>query len=283
LRPVAAIAFVCLALGACGGAHSAAPVPPPPPPGPGQKLVWAVGDGADGSAAGKQVAARIAKDKPDRFLYLGDVYPVGSAVDFRANYGPTYGRLRRITEPTSGNHDWGNRRSGYLRYWRKAKSHKPPSYYSFKLGGWEFLDLNSEAPHGKSSAQLGWLRKRLRSAPGNCRIAFWHRPRFSAGTVHGDAPDTAPLWNALRGHARLVLTGHDHTMQRLRRRNGLTEYVSGAGGATLYRNRRDSRLAFGRSGVAGALRIVLEPGKATLEFRSSSGKLLDRSRATCRP
>jgi hypothetical protein len=60
---------------------------------------------------------------------------------------------------------------------------------------------------------------------------FWHRPRFSAGTVHGDAPDVTPLWNAIRGHARLVLNGHDHVMLRYRPRDGLTEYVAGSGGA----------------------------------------------------
>jgi Calcineurin-like phosphoesterase len=253
-----------------------------PPPTPDRAVVWAVGDGADGSAAAKKLAARIAKDKPDRFIYIGDVYPSGTAADFRRNYATTYGRLRKITEPTPGNHEWGNRRTGYLPYWRKVKGHAQRSYYSFGLAGWRFLDLNSETAHGKGSAQLAWLRKQL-APPGTCRIAFWHRPRFSAGTVHGDSPDTAPLWNALRGHARLVVNGHDHTMQRLRKRNGLTEYVSGAGGIQLYRNRKDSRLRFGRAGVTGALRMVLEPGKATLEFRSSSGKLLDRSRATCRP
>jgi hypothetical protein len=249
-------------------------------PAPDRAVVWAVGDGADGSAAAKKLAARIAKDKPDRFLYLGDVYPSGTAGDFRRNYATTYGRLRRITEPTPGNHDYGNRKSGYVPYWRKAKGHGQRGYYSFGLAGWRFLDLNSEGAHGNRSAQLGWLRKQV-AGEGTCRIAFWHRPRFSAGTVHGDAPDVAPLWNALRGHARLVLSGHDHTMQRLRRRDGLTEYVSGAGGIQLYRNRKDSRLRFGRSGVRGALRMVLEPGRATLEFRSSSGKLLDRSHATC--
>ena len=244
-------------------------------------VVWAVGDGADGSRPAKRLAAHIAKQKPDRFLYIGDVYPSGTATDFRVNYGSTYGRLRAITEPTPGNHEWFNRKKGYFPYWRKAKGRTQPSYYSVQIQGWQFLDLNSEAPHGKGSAQLAWLRKQV-AAPGTCRIAFFHRPRYSAGTVHGDAPDVAPLWNALRSHARLVINGHDHTMQRMKRRNGLTEYVSGTGGSVLYRNRRDSRLAWGRSGVTGALRIVLRPGNATLEFRSSSGRLLDRSRATCR-
>lgn len=285
MRAAASAALLSAALGGCAGGagRAAAPAQAPPPPVPtaGQRVVWAVGDGADGSAAAKKLAARIARDKPYRFLYLGDVYPVGSATDYRVNYATTYGPLRRVTEPTFGNHEWFNRRTGFLPYWRKVKGHTQRSYYSFKLAGWQFLDLNSEAAHGKGSAQLTWLRKQVAAAPGTCRIAFWHRPRYSAGTVHGDAPDVAPLWNALRGHARLVLNGHDHTLQRMRLRSGLTEYVAGAGGANLYGNRKDSRLAFGRAGLQGALRMVLEPGRATLEFRSTSGKLLDRSHARC--
>jgi hypothetical protein len=244
-------------------------------------VVWAVGDGADGSAAARALAARIARERPDRFLYLGDVYPSGTAADFRRNYGPVYGRLDRIAAPTTGNHDWGNRRSGYLPYWRRVRGRPQPYWYSLRLGGWEILALSSEAPHGAGSAQLRWLGARL-AAPGTCRLAFWHRPRFSAGTVHGDAPDVDPFWQALRGHARLVVNGHEHLLQRYRKRAGLTEYVAGAGGAVLYGRRPDSRLAFARSGVSGGLRIVLEPGRARLEFRSASGDRLDVSRATCR-
>jgi hypothetical protein len=42
-------------------------------------------------------------------------------------------------------------------------------------------------------------------------------------------------------------------------------------------------LAWGRDDVDGALRMVLRPGRALLEFRAPSGRLLDRSRATCTP
>jgi hypothetical protein len=152
-----------------------------------------------------------------------------------------------------------------------------------RLGGWELFSLNSEAPHGAGSPQLRWLQRRLSGAKGDCRLAFWHRPRFSAGTVHGDAPDVAPLWNALRGHARLVLNGHDHVMLRYRPRDGLTEYVSGAGGGSLYGVRPDGHTAFSNSGMTGGLRITLTRAAARLEFRSVDGKVLDRSRTRCHP
>jgi hypothetical protein len=112
-------------------------------------------------------------------------------------------------------------------------------------------------------------------APGPCR------PRFSADGVHGDAPDIAPLWKALQGHARLIVNGHAHALIRYRRRGGLIEYVAGAGGSKGYAIRTDPRMAFGRSDKTGALRMTLIPGKAALEFRSVDGELLDRSRATC--
>lgn len=244
-------------------------------------VVWAVGD-AHGSASARSLAAHIARDAPDRFLYLGDVYPHGTGRDFADHYAPAYGRLADITEPTPGNHDWRFRRTGYLPYWRKAKGRRQPYWYSFRLGGWELINLNSQAPHGPRSAQLRWLRRRLRD-PGTCRLAFWHRPRFTAGPVHGNDPDLAPLWNALRGRARLVLSGHEHNLQRFHRRDGLTQYISGAGGDVPNDQLRpDERLAFGRAGVPGGLRIILRPGRAVLEFRSASGRLLDRGRATCR-
>ncbi|MDQ3647576.1 MAG: metallophosphoesterase [Actinomycetota bacterium] len=245
-------------------------------------VVWAVGDGADGGREAKQVARMIRRDRPARFLYLGDVYERGTASEFRRNYSPVYGALNRITAPTPGNHEWGNRRTGYLRYWRRAKGRRQPSYYRFRLAGWEILSLNSETSHGRGSRQQRWLGRAVRK-PGTCRLAFMHRPYQSAG-VHGDTRSLGALWRTLRGHARLVLSGHDHDMQRLKRRDGLTQYVSGAGGRGRYPLAPgDPRLAFGRDDRFGALRIELSAGGAKLEFRSVTGAVLDRSEVRCRP
>jgi hypothetical protein len=244
-------------------------------------VVWAVGDAAAPLPAARRLATAIRRARPDRFLYLGDVYEYGTAAEFRRNYDPLYGSLASITEPTPGNHEWANRLSGYYPYWRAKKGRSQPPWSSVQTAGWELLNLNSEAAHGPGSRQLRWLERRLATG-GDCRIAFWHRPRFSAGLVHGDAPDTAPLWNALRGRARAVLSGHEHDLQRLRPRGGLTQYVAGAGGRSRYRlSRTDPRLGWGRDDREGALRIVLEPGSATFEFRDSGGRVLDRSSTTC--
>lgn len=224
----------------------------------------------------------IRRDSPARFLYLGDVYERGTASEFRRNYSPAYGALNPITSPTPGNHEWGNRRTGYLPYWRRAKGRTKPSYYRYRLAGWDILSLNSETSHRAGSRQQRWLRRAVRD-PGTCRLAFMHRPYLSAG-LHGDTLSLGSLWRTLRGHARLVLSGHDHDMQRLRRRDGLTQYVSGAGGRARYAlDSGDRRLAFGRDDRFGALRIELSADRAKLEFRSATGAVLDRSEVRCRP
>lgn len=267
-----------------------APTGPYVPSGPaGPAVVWAVGDGADGGKAARAVAARIRAGRVDRFLYLGDVYAStvvgllrgdGNAKDYRDRYAPLYGALARRTAPTPGNHEWPQRGVGYEPYWRKVFGTTPPAYFGFTSGGWQILSLNSEAPHGRDSAQVRWLARQV-ARPGTCRLAFWHRPRYSLGR-HRDGGDVAPLWDALRGHAVLVINGHDHNMQRLRPVGGITEVVSGAGGHGHYALQRASRLAFGDDAGYGALRIDLRPGRARLRFVAAGGRVLDDSVVRCR-
>lgn len=253
-------------------------------------VVWAIGDGADGGAAAKAVAARIRASRVDRLLYLGDVYAPGSskllhgghtAADFRERYGSVYGSLASRTAPTPGNHDWPWRGEGYEPFWRHARGRPVPAYYAFQIGGWQLLSLNSQAPHGPGSRQLQWLTRQAKSR-GTCRLAFWHRPRFSGGR-HGDQKDVASLWNALVGHASLVITGHDHDMQRFRSIDGITELVSGAGGHSRYRLRPDPRRVFGDGTQNGALRIHLRPARANLAFVAADGRVLDSSVVRCHP
>src|SRR4051812_28261227 len=169
--------------------------------------VWAVGDSAGGAHA-TAVAGLIRRAHPDKVLYLGDIYNGDSGF---AAYKRLYAGMPVARTP--GNHDWP-------RYW------SGPEWYSFTAGRWRIIELNSET--SRRSAQLAYLKTLLR-ARGNCRLVFWHRPRYSAGP-HGDATDMDPYWRALRGHARLVISGHDHDMERFAPKSGLTQLVAGAGG-----------------------------------------------------
>jgi hypothetical protein len=244
-------------------------------------VIWAVGDGADGGEHGEAVAGRIARGPVDRLLYLGDVYDAGTAAEFADEYRTTYGRLAAVTAPTSGNHESPNETVGYDPYWRRAHGVRPPDWYAFRAAGWEILALDSEAPHSPGSSQLRWLRDQVRRG-GTCRIAFWHRPRFSAGVRHGDQGDMGSLVDALRGGAAIVIAGHEHDMQRFRPIDGITHFVSGAGGHRRYDLRHDPRIAFGDDRHFGALRLRLRPGAADHAFIAADGRRLDSGTVRCR-
>jgi predicted phosphodiesterase len=246
--------------------------------------VWAVGDGADGGNASMQVAELIEKGRPDRVLYLGDVYEEGSADEFERNYRPAYSRFDEITFPTPGNHDWQNHDAGYDPYWEKANPQVPTNrhYYRFTAGGWEFISLNSESGLEAGSPQRKWLKAQLRGKRGNCRIAFWHRPFLNAGR-HGDQKDTGVLWRALKGRATIVLNGHDHNLQHFKPRDGIVELVSGAGGHQHYSsNQNDPRLAWDEDDQFGALRLDLRPGLARFRFVAVDKGTIHSGRVRCR-
>jgi hypothetical protein len=243
--------------------------------------VWAVGDGANGGPAGGGVARMIAAADPDRFLYLGDVYQSGTAEEFASNYAPTFGQLDEVAAPTIGNHESSNADQGYRPYWTAVTGRPTPPYYAFRVAGWQIFSLNSQIDHGTGSEQLDWLRSKTRR-PSRCRIAFWHRPRFSAGTEHGDAPDIAPLTDALRGEARLILNGHEHNMQRVALPGGLTELVAGAGGSELTEiDPGYGRLRFGSDRRYGAVRLRIRPGRAAYAFVIPGGKVIDHGVVRC--
>lgn len=286
--PVAVLLLAAAALTACGSSASQGSAAASAPAGPAAfkapatgrlARVWAVGDGAvAGSTPSRGVAARITKAKPELFFYLGDVYPDGSAEDFRT-YDGLYGKLAKRTAPTLGNHEASNRGSGYAPYWARALGRPVARWYSFRAGGWTVLSLDSEVRGALARRQARWLRSAVQSG-GNCRLAFWHRPRYSAG-LHGDERAVAPLWNGLAGRARLALNGHDHDMQQLKRRDGITELVAGSGGNSLYPLRRDARVAWGNDTAFGALSLRLRRGVASWAFVGERGRVLHRGAVRC--
>jgi hypothetical protein len=244
---------------------------------PAPAVVWALGDGAAGTSAGRRLARRVIADDPDRVLYLGDVYETGTASEFRRNFARPYRPLLDRMLPTPGNHEWGNHAVGYDPFWRRVTGRPTRPWYAARVGDWQVLSVNSEAV---GSAQLRWLRRALRR-PAPCRLAIWHRPRFSAG-LHGDQADMQPVWRMVRGRVALVLNGHDHDLQRLRPIGGTVEIVSGAGGRALYDvDESDARLEFSDDRHFGAYRLRLHPDRAEAVALTAAGRELDRTTISC--
>jgi hypothetical protein len=237
-----------------------------------------VGDGPNGKPAAAAVGGLVRTDHPDFLLYLGDVY--GRYAEL---FPDTYGAaLARRTLPTPGNHEWPSQRNGYLAYWKKVTGRAQPTFYSRRVAGWQVISLNSEEATGPSSPQYRWLKRSLASADGTCRIAIWHEPRFSAGQ-HGDSKQMDPLWQLLASKAVAVISGHDHTMQRLKPVDGITQFVSGAGGRSHYSlDRSDPRLAFSDNTHDGALELGLDGSKLLYRFVAVGGEALDSGTLRCR-
>lgn len=252
-------------------------------PGLERAIVWAVGDGADGSSDARRVAALIDPETTDRFLYLGDVYDTGTATEFANNYAGVYGALDPITTPTPGNHETANRAEGYDAYWAGVLGGTVPPYYRFELATWEILSLFFTGQLPVGTDQIEWLRTELEER-GTCRLAFWHAPRYSAGATHGDDPGAESLWDLLEGRARIVLNGHEHNYQRFARRRGIVQFVAGAGGHGLYEvDTADPRLAFSEDSEFGGLRLELEPGSADYAYVTAAGRTIDRGSVDCVP
>ena len=246
--------------------------------------IWAVGDGADGSPESYAVAKMIARAEPDRFLYLGDVYPKGTAADFAERYEPTYGRVAAITAPTIGNHEDGQPAVRLRPVLAGDPRPHPPGLLRVP-GRWM-------EDHEPQFARLTTHRDRHSSVGFGARS----EARATAGSRSGTAPGSTPaphiptlaawkaFWDALQGHARLVLNGHEHNMQRHSPTQGMVELIAGSGGNDQYPlDRSDPGLRFGNDTSPGALRLRLTPRRVRFDFVATSGRVLDTGTRRCRP
>jgi hypothetical protein len=218
----------------------------PDPPTPPEATVLAAGD-ITGCHDEAQQTATILDTFPDAdVITLGDnAYSQGTAAQYAGCYDPTWGRAKARTHPAPGNHEYRTPgASGYFAYFGAAAG---PGYYSFDLGDWHLISLDSEIPVTPGSAQYQWLAADLTSHPTRCTLAYWHKPRFSAGAGTGQHGDNAYLGSMYallydRG-VDVLLVGHDHNYQRfapldpsgaIDPARGLRNFVVGTGGRDHY-------------------------------------------------
>ena len=159
-------------------------------------------------------------------------------------YDPTWGRHRARTRPTPGNHEYN--RGGparYFEYFGKAAGDPSKGYYSYDLGTWHVLALNTTLPTAPGSGQDAWIRRDLEASLGKCTVAYMHHPAFSSGP-HDEQQDVRPLWSTLASYGvSVAIAGHDHIYERFERLDaagepdakGVRQFVVGTGGARRYR------------------------------------------------
>ena len=209
----------------------------------------AAGDIADCTTAKDAETAALLADINNQgtIAALGDLaYESGTIDEFNNCYGPTWGRFKARTKPAPGNHEYGlGNAAGYFTYWGAVAGNPTQGWYSYDLGAWHLISLNSNCTFiggcQGGSPQEAWLRADLAAHKNRCTAAYWHHPLFSGSVGTGEL-DMQPLWQALYdNNADLVLVGHAHNYQRFAPQNafgaadparGLREFVVGTGGRT---------------------------------------------------
>ena len=296
IRLGAALAL-CLATIECGDKAPAAPTPvepplgspsPTPPPGTGPEPLPPLAGGAEifvGAGdiamcdANSEMTARLLDSISGTVFTLGDhAYPRGAEAEFRQCYDPTWGRHRGRTRPTPGNHEYESPNAGpYYDYFGGSAGPHSLGYYSYELGPWLVVSLNS---NGSVSAQADWLKGVLARSRQRCTLAYWHHPLYSSGP---SAKVTAirSWWNILHANnADVVLGAHDHMYERFAPQDdgghidparGLRQFVVGTGGAALHSSTGPTPNSEVRLFAFGVLKLILTADAYDWDFIPVSG------------
>ena len=252
------------------------------------EIVLAAGDIASCTSTGDEVTAAMLDGQPGTVVTLGDnVYDSGTTAEFSSCYDPGWGRHKARTHPAVGNHEYGTPgAAGYFGYFGAAAGDPAKGYYSFDLGAWHLIALNSNCDAiggcAAGSPQETWLRADLKAHPASCTLAYWHHPRFSSGP-HGSDPLTQDLWQALYDfHTDVVLTGHDHDYERFAPQKadgtldaalGIREFVVGTGGRSHYAiGTRAPNSEAANGSTYGLLKLTLSAGSYDWSFLPEPGK-----------
>jgi hypothetical protein len=249
--------------------------------------------------AGAEATAKLIDKIPGTVFAAGDLaYPDGSTENFANCYGPTWGRFKDRTRPTPGNHEYHSGGTVYSSYFGAAAGDPKKAYYSYDLGAWHIIVLNSECAEvggcDAASPQGQWLQQDLKQHPTTCALAYFHKPLFSSGAKHGNDPEMKPFWQALyTGGADVVLNGHDHDYERFApqdpqghadAQHGIREFVVGTGGKNSHRTFATTvaNSEIRQADTFGVLKLTLHASSYDWEFIPEAGKSFhDSGSGTC--
>ncbi len=264
-------------------------------PAGGQTVLVGAGDIASCASSGDEATARLLDSIPGTVFTAGDnAYEDGSSSDYGSCYASSWGRHRARTRPAPGNHEYLTAGAlGYFDYFGTAAGERGKGYYSYELGGWHIVVLNTSLDVSAGSAQEQWLRADLAAHPTMCTLAYWHHPLFSSSSDHGSQAFVRALWQALyEADADVVISGHDHDYERFApqtpaggvdQARGIREFVVGTGGKSHY--------AFGAalpnsqvrdSTAYGVLALTLRTGGYDWQFVPIAGSTFaDKGSGSC--
>jgi calcineurin-like phosphoesterase family protein len=261
-----------------------------PSPTAADTVLLAVGDIASCDATADEQVGALAARLPGTIALLGDnAYQHGSPADYANCFDPTWGALRDRLRPVPGNHEYEtNEAAAYFSYFGAGVGKLGEGWYSYDLGAWHLIALNSECGAirgcGAGSPELAWLVADLAARPVACTLAYWHHPRYSSG-MHGDNDMTEALWQALAAAgADVVLEGHDHDYERMAPIDGIRSFVVGTGGRSLYEwpGSPGPYTEVRANDTYGLLQLTLGPTDYSWSFvPAAGGSFTDSGTAAC--
>jgi PKD repeat protein len=267
------------------------------PASPGDPVLVGAGDIADCALDEDEATAKLLDGIAGTVFTAGDnAYPNGTAADFQNCYGPTWGRHKARTVPVIGNHEYGVAgAAAYFAYFGAAAGDPTKGYFSFDVGAWHAVVLNSNCTIvscATGSAQETWLRADLVAHPAMCTIALWHHPQFSSG-YHGPDASTRPFWDALyAAGVEIIVNGHEHDYERFSPQTpsavadpsfGIREFIVGTGGKSLRAFVTTAPNSEVRNASSwGVLKLTLHPSSYDFAFVPIAGQsFTDAGSASC--
>jgi predicted phosphodiesterase len=214
--------------------------------------------GGDSDGKQRQVVAAILRSnpQPEVLLHCGDVIQGSGdresyARAFFRPFGPLIDHVPIL--PVLGNHDNGSKHGApWLDAFTTPANNPEGSerYYSFDWGDVHFVALDViSTPYESGTPQRMFLEQDLAATAAAWKVVYFHKAPYSDGR-HGDNPEIiqelVPVFEQY--HVDLVFSGHEHTYQRMKPRNGVTYIVVGSGGGELRGFKPSEDLAFGVRG-----------------------------------
>jgi hypothetical protein len=253
--------------------------------GPPRSLIMVgAGDIASCASDGDEATADLLDVTPGTVFTLGDnAYPDGAAAEYANCYDPHWGRQKARTRPIPGNHEYQTpNATGYFDYFGTAAHDPAKGYYSFDVGEWHIIMLNSELDISAGSPEEQWLRADLAAHANQCTMAMWHEPRFTSSVGRVTLDYLKPLWDALyEAGADLILNGHDHNYERFALQTpggvadasyGLRQFTVGTGGESHYGFGTPAPNSQVRGSAFGVLKLILSSGSYAWEFIPVEGQ-----------
>src|SRR5882724_7968769 len=237
--------------------------------------------------------AKLLDTIPGTVFTTGDnVGSPGDSATYANCYNPTWGRQKGRTFPVPGDVEYAAAGApGYYGYFGAAAGDPTKGYYSYNLGAWHIIALNSATSMAAGSAQELWLKADLAANTSQCTLAYWHLPAFYSGTSTLRSA-VLPLWNDLyAARADFVLNSHTRNYERfapqtpaaiLDTAQGIREFIVGTGGLGTWSFYTIAPNSLVRAQVYGVLKFTLSPGSYSWKFIPIAGtQFSDSGSAAC--